>query len=161
MNIDLDIQCEYWETPVADSESLWLVRMLYTDRYAFFFFKRNHDSPENEFYVMTISSSDPFRVTEEGLGWKNIGELLKNKSVADKIRGKTYKIWNTPFAKSIVGAFPITEKEYEKHEKFQYIIRTNDVWIEFVRFETIIWEYRKDMKLDDLVIEFLKKDPWE
>lgn len=161
MNFDQEPQCEYWETPVVDSENLWLVRMLYTDQYAFFFFKKNHDSPVNEFHVMTISSSDPFRVTEEGLGWKVVGELLKNKLPSDRKKGKSYKVWNSSFAMMTVGALPITAEEYEKYEKFQYIIRTNDTWIEFVSFDIPAWEFHKNLKLDDLVIEYLKKDPWE
>lgn len=161
MKTDQVLCSEYWETPVIDSENLWLVRILYTDNYLFFFFKKNHDSPANEFYVMTISSSDPFRVTEEGLGWEKVGELLKNRSSSERKKGSTHKVWNTSFATEIVEALPITKEEYEKHEKFQYVIITNDAWIEFVSFDTPIWNHYTEIKLDDLVIEHLKKDPWE
>lgn len=157
------IRCKYWETPVIDSENLWLERILSTDNYTFFFFVKNHYLPGNEFYVLTISGGgyDPFIITEEGLGWKTIGGLLENKLPSKRKKGKTYKVWNTRFAKKTFGALPITKKEYEQQEKFQYVICTNDTWIEFVSFDTPLWTRHTKVKLDKLVMEYLKKDPWE
>jgi hypothetical protein len=162
-NVSKEIVCEYWETPVVDCEDLWLERILYSQNYAFFFFLKDYSLLENENYVLTISGNghDPFMITEEGLGWKTIGDLLKNKKPSKIKKGKTYKVWNTDFAKKIVGAFLLTEEEYERHEKFQYVIRTNDTWIEFVSFETPRWDCHKNVKFDELVIKYLKKDPYE
>ncbi|MGE3609705.1 MAG: hypothetical protein AB7I27_08995 [Bacteriovoracaceae bacterium] len=158
-----EIKCKYWETPVVNSENLWLARILSTDKYTFFFFVKNHYLPGNEFYVLTIGGGgyEPFKITEEGLGWKTVGGLLKNKIPSKRKKGSTYKVWNTPFAKMTFGALPITTKEYEQKDKFQYVIRTNDTWIEFVSFVPPIWEHHKGIKLDRLVIQYLKKDPWE
>jgi hypothetical protein len=155
------IQYEYWETPVVDSEDLWLERILYGQDYAFFFFVKDYSLPENEFYVLTIDGYDPFRITEEGLGWNVVGGLLKNKLPSKTEKGRTYKVWNTDFAIKTVGASLLKTKEYEQHEKFQYVIRTNDTWIEFVSFDTPIWEHHKNVEFDKLVMEYLKKEPWE
>lgn len=157
-----NVICDYWETPVIDSDELWLVNQLLTRENVYFFFHKNHDSPPSEYYVLAINGDDPFRITEEGLGWKVVGELLNNKvSSSEKTSAwpKTFKVWNTQFAEESFGALLITSEEYEKMEKFQYVIKTQDAWIQFVSFfETPKWEFHQHKKLDDLVIEYLRKD---
>jgi hypothetical protein len=89
-NVNKEIVCEYWETPVVDCEDLWLERIIFSQNYAFFFFVKDYSLLENEFYVLTISGNghDPFKITEEGLGWKTIGDLLKNKEPSKREKGK-------------------------------------------------------------------------
>lgn len=53
--------CDYWETPVLDSESLWLYRQLYTSNNNYFFFNKNTDRPEDPIYVLMIRGGTPSR----------------------------------------------------------------------------------------------------
>jgi hypothetical protein len=62
--------------------------------------------------------------------------------------------WDTPFAKNSFSGLAISEEEYQKKEKFQYLIYTQDTWIEFVAFKSPTWEFHQDKKLDDVVIEY-------
>jgi hypothetical protein len=156
------IECEYWDTPVFQSNELWLERQVYTENQVVFFFKRNHDSPEGEYHVLSINGHSPFRMTEEGLGWKVVGDLLKNDiSPKDKQtqKGRTFKVWNTQFAIESCLGLAIPAEEFDKMAKFQYIIYTNDVWIQFVTFKAMKWEFYQGIKLDDLVMDYLRKDP--
>ena len=43
-------------------------------------------------------------------------------------------------------------------EKFQFIIYTNDAWIQFVTFDPVQWTFHQNVKLEDLVIQHLRKD---
>jgi hypothetical protein len=161
-NIDDEkIVCEYWDTPIFQSNELWLEMQVFTENYVFFFFKRNHDSPEGEHYVLSIDGYSPFRITEEGLGWKVVGDLLKNNiSPKDKqVQGsRTFKVWNTQFAIESCLGLAIPAEKYDAMEKFQYIIYTNDAWVQFVSFDLPKWTFHQGIKLDDLVIQYLRKD---
>lgn len=158
--IDKSISFERWETPVGNSSELWVERQLFTTFNTYFFFHKNHDSPVDEYYVLTINGDDPFRLTEEGLGSNTIGGLVtaENARVRESTKYRTFKVWSTPFAKKSFGSLIISEEEYDKKEKFQYLIYTQDAWIEFVAFKPPKWDFHQDKKLDDLVIQYLRKD---
>ena len=55
----------------------------------------------------------------------------------------------------------MTSKEYDEMEKFQFLIVTQAVTIEFVTSATPVWEVHEGMNLEDLVIQYLKKDASE
>ena len=156
-----EIVYESWDTPVSKSNELWLVSQIFTTLNTHFFFKRNHDSPENEYHVLTIRGDSPFKIIEEGLGYKVVGDLLEN-DISPKNKQNqrvgTYKVWNTQFANESFGGLAISEKEYDRMEKFQYIISTNDDWIQFVTFRPMKWAFHEGIKLNDLVMEYLQKD---
>jgi hypothetical protein len=158
--IDKSISFERWDTPVGTSNELWLLRQLFTTSHAYFFFHKNHDSPSDEYYILTINGDDPFRLTEEGLGSNVIGGLVTEKeaNLCECTKYRTFKIWDTPFAQNSFSGLAISEEEYDKKEKFQYLIYTQDTWIEFVAFKPPKWEFHQDKKLDDLVIQYLRKD---
>jgi hypothetical protein len=158
--IDKNILFERWETPVGNSNELWLWRQLFTTFNSYFFFQKNHDSFTDEYYVLTINGDDPYRLTEEGLGSNSVGGLVTAESVIvrESTNYRTFKVWNTPFAKKSFGGLMISEEEYDKKEKFHYLIYTEDTWIEFVAFKPPKWEFHQNKKLDDLVIEYLRKD---
>lgn len=158
--INKSILFDRWETPVGNSCELWVERQLFTTFNTYFFFHKNHDSPSDDFYVLTINVGDPFRLTEEGLGSKTVGGLVtaKDAIVSECIKYRTFKVWNTSFAKKSFGGLVISEEEYNKKEKFQYLIYTQDTWIEFVAFKPPKWELHHNKKVDDLVIEYLRKD---
>jgi hypothetical protein len=81
---DKKVVCEYWDTPVLQSNELWLEIQFYTENHIVFFFKKNYDSPKNEYHVLTIEADSPFRITEEGLGWKVVGDLLDNNTAREE-----------------------------------------------------------------------------
>jgi hypothetical protein len=95
------------------------------------------------------------------LGWKVVGDLLNNDiSPKDKRdqRGRTFKAWNTQFAIESCLGLAIPEEEYDEMEKFQYIIYTNDAWLQFVTFDPVKWEFHQNVLLKDLVIQYLSND---
>lgn len=154
------VVCEYWDTPVLQSNELWLEIQFYTENHIVFFFKRNDDSPGNEYHVLTIEADSPFRITEEGLGWKVVGDLLNNNTAREEgKRGRTFKVWNTQFAIESCLGLAIPAEKYDVMEKFQYVIYTNDAWVQFVTFDPMKWEFHQDIKLNDLVMEYLRKNP--
>jgi hypothetical protein len=156
---DEKVLCEYWDAPVLQSNELWLEMQFYTESQIVFFFKRNYDSPKNEYHVLTIEADSPFRITEEGLGWKVVGDLLENNTAREEgKRGRTFKVWNTQFAIESCLGLAIPAEEYDQMEKFQYIIYTNDAWIQFVTFDPIKWEFHQNVPLMDLILQYLSND---
>ncbi len=138
------------------SNELWLELQLYTENHIVFIFKRNYDSPKNEYHVLTIEADSPFRITEEGLGWKVVGNLLHNNTAREEgKRGRTFKVWNTQFAIESFRGLAIPKEEYDEMEKFQYVIYTNDAWVHFVTFDPVKWEYHENMHLKDLILQYL------
>lgn len=158
-----DIVFEVWKTPVVKSNELWLVRQLFTGSTISFFFQRNHDSPKNEFYVLTISGLDSFRLTEEGLGSNSVGNLvtIPNGTFRESTKYRTFKVWNSAFAKTTYKALPIMKAEYKNLENsnrvLEYLIYTQDAWIEIIALDPPEWEFHKNIKLTDLVIKYLKE----
>ena len=127
--------------------------------YLFSFFKRNYDAPKNKYHVLTIEADSPFRITEEGLGWKVVGDLLENNIAREEgKRGRTFKVWNTQFAIESCLGLAIPAEEYDQMEKFQYIIYTNDAWIQFVTFDPVKWEFHQNVPFKDLVLQYLSND---
>jgi hypothetical protein len=156
---DKKIVSEYWDTPVLQSNELWLEIQFYTENHIVFFFKKNYDSPKNEYHVLTIEADSPFRITEEGLGWKVVGDLLDNNTAREEgKRGRTFKVWNTQFAIESCLGLAIPAEKYDEMEKFQYVIYTNDAWVQFVTFDPVKWEYHQNMQLKDLIVQYLSND---
>jgi len=156
-NID-NIRCDYWKTPVIDSESLWLYRLLYTHFNNYFFFHKDSDGIEDPIYVLTIPGGDTFKISDEGESSNRIHELLKNKPPYHIKWPKTFKVWNSPLAIEVCRGLAIPKEEYEQIEKFQYVVLTQNETIEFVTFKAPKWEICEGIKLDDLVIQYLRKD---
>ena len=151
-----DVCFECWDTPVMYNEQLWLLTQIYTGSDIHFFFQMNHGS--DDIYVLSIPWTSPFRITEEGLGWTYIGNYFVNETPEQQKEKKcsTYKIWNTSFAKNIYRARPLREDERNPEEIFQYLIITQDVWIEFVTLDIPQWEFYKNADPDKLVNAYMK-----
>lgn len=150
--------CEYWETPVIDSESLWLYRLLYTHFNTYFFFHKDRDGINDPIYVLAIRGRETFKVSDEGESTSRIHELLKNKPPYHIKWPKTFKVWNSPLAIEVCRGLAIPKEEYEQMEKYQYIVLAQDETIEFVTSKEPKWEIHQNILLDDLVIQYLKKD---
>ena len=52
----------------------------------------------------------------------------------------------------------IPKEEYGQMEKYQYIVLAQNETIEFVTFDPPRWEMHQNILLDDLVIQYLRKD---
>jgi hypothetical protein len=152
------IICEHWKTPVMESESLWLYRQLFTSNSNYFFFNKDSDGPDDPIYTLTIRGGDTFKISEEGESANRIHELLKNKPPYHFKWPKTFKVWNSPLAIEVCSGLGIPKEKYEQMEKFQYIVLTQGETIEFVTFDPPKWEIHKNILMDDLVIQYLKKD---
>lgn len=153
------IICEYWETPVVDHQFLWLSQQLYTEMNNYFFFENDVDGPTDPIYVMCIRTRETFKISDETESANRIFELTKNKNeTSGRKRGLTFKVWNTPFAIEVCSGLKISSEEYDQMEKFQYIVSTQDETIEFVTFSPPTWETYEGIKLEDLVIQYVKKD---
>jgi hypothetical protein len=149
---------EHWETPVIDSQFLWLYRQLYTSNNNYFFFHKDSDGPEDSIYVLTIRGGETFKISDESDSTYRINRLLENAPEYHTKWPKTFKVWNSPFALEACLRLGITEKEYDEMEKFQYVVLTQDETIEFVTSDVPVWEIYEGVAHDDLVIQHLKKD---
>jgi hypothetical protein len=152
------IICVYWETPVIDSESLWLYRILYTHFNTYFFFHKDRDNIGDPVYVLSIRGRETFKISDEGESTNRIHELLKHRPPYHIEWPKTFKVWNSPLAFEVCRGLAIPKEEYEQMEKFQYIVLAQDETIEFVTSEEPKWEIHQNILLDDLVVQYLKKD---
>lgn len=152
-----NISFKVWDTPVMYNEQLWLLAQVYNGSDIHFFFQMNHGS--DDIHVLSIPWTSPFRITEEGLGWTYIGNYFVNETSEQQNEKKcsTYKIWNTSFAKNTYRSRPISVEEINPEDIFQYLIITQDVWIEFVTLDTFKWEFYKDADPDKLVIKYIKQ----
>ena len=151
-----DVCFESWDTPVMYNEQLWLLTQIYNGSDVHFFFQKNHGS--EDIYVLSIPWTSPFRITEEGLGWKYIGNYFNRVNPKEKKEKKcsTFKVWNTSFAKNTYRSRPISVEEINPEDIFQYLIITQDVWIEFITLDTLKWEFYKNADPDKLVIKYIK-----
>ncbi len=107
-----------------------------------------------------IDSIYPFKIIEEGMGSNVVGNLVtrENPRVRESTKFRTFKVWNTQFTIESCLGLAIPSEEYDAMEKFQYLIYTNDAWIQFVSFDPPEWTFHHGIKLDDLVIQYLRKD---
>jgi hypothetical protein len=138
------------------NEQLWLLTQVYTGRDIHFFFKMNHGS--DDIHVLTIPWTSPFRITEEGLGWSYIGNYLNRTTPKEKKekRCSTFKIWNTSFSKNTYSARLLTEEERNPEEIFQYLVVTEDVWIEFITLDTPKWKFYENADPYKLVMKYIE-----
>lgn len=152
------IICDYWNTPIINLQFIWFSKQLNTGRSNYFFFETDTDAPDGPIYVMTIGSRETVKTSEEGDSTYRINQLLESSPrPSNGIRKRSFKVWNSPLALEACLRLGITEKEYNETEKFQYIILTQNETIEFVTLKEPKWEIYEGIKLDDLVIQFLKK----
>jgi len=152
------IICECWETPVIDSENLWLYRLLYTHFNTYFFFHKDRDGINDPIYVLTIRGRETFKISDEGESTSRIHELLKHKPPHHIKWPKTFKVWNSQLAIEVCRGLAIPKEKYEQIEKYQYIVLAQDETIEFVTNKEPKWEIHQNIFLDDLVIQYLRKD---
>ena len=70
----------------------------------------------------------------------------------------TYKLWNTSFIKDVDENHALSNYAPERNKNiFQYLIVTQNEWIEFISLDPIEWRLHKNIKEDELVCFYLKK----
>lgn len=143
---------------MIESENLWLYRQLFTSNNNYFFFNKDSDGPEDPIYILTIRGGDTFKISDEEESTNRIHELIKNKPPYHIKYPKTFKVWNSPLAIEVCRGLAIPKEKYEQMEKFQYIVLTQNETIELVTFDPPKWEVHQNILLDDLVIQYLRKD---
>jgi hypothetical protein len=156
-----EISCAYWDTPVSSLQTLRLSNQLYTTSNNYFFFENGIYDQVRSIYVLTIRALDAFKLSDESDSSIRISKLLDNRLPEDRKWARSYKIWNSPYALEASYTLGMTSQEYDETEKFQYLIVTQDVTIEFVTNAIPKWEVYEGMNLEDLVIQYLKKDASE
>lgn len=153
-----EISWIYWETPVSGLETLWLSNQLHTGSNNYFFFENDIYDPIKSVSLLTIRSLDSFKISDESDSSIRINKLLDNRLPENRKWARSYKIWNSPYALEASYRLGMTSKEYDETEKFQYLIVTQDVAIEFVTSATPKWEVYEGGNLEELVIQCFKKD---
>ncbi|MEQ1665755.1 MAG: hypothetical protein ABL927_10305 [Bdellovibrionales bacterium] len=161
-----DTYFEAWQTPLTEGENIWLSYMLLGRTNIYFFFKLYSDKFE-KINVMTISRYCPFRLTEEcqaeGYLTKYFNTDEKNpKLIYKNSKGvpiATWKIWGTQYIKEIDSNFALSDYK-EKHNPniFQYFIRTQEEWIEFISSTPPDWAEFENKKINELIAEYIKAE---
>ncbi|MGE3609250.1 MAG: hypothetical protein AB7I27_06655 [Bacteriovoracaceae bacterium] len=153
-----EISCTYWDTPVSSLETLRLSNQLHTGSNNYFFFENGLYDSARFIYVLTIRSLDAFKISDESDSSVRISKLLDNRLPENRKWARSYKIWNSPYALEASYTLGMTSKEYDEMEKFQYLIVTQDVAVEFVTSMSPKWDVYKEGNLEELVIQSFKKD---
>lgn len=154
-----EVYLEDWNTPIMYNRQLWLLAELRIMNDIHLFFKLNSDSPD-EIYVVTISSRCPLRITDETYAYNCIGKYLDRK--VPRAKGEqscsTLKLWNTSFIEDIEENNALSDYALQRDRNiFQYLIITEDEWIEFISLEPPEWNFHKNVKIDELANVYMKK----
>lgn len=150
---------EYWDTPVMYNDQLWLLAELRTMNDIHFFLKLNSISPD-DIHVLSISSGWPLRITDETYAYNCIGKYLKQKvpPQEEERHSSTYKIWNTSFIKDIEENNALSGYALERNKNiFEYLIITQDEYIEFISLDSPRWTFHEGAKIVELVNIYMKR----
>ena len=155
-----NVYFEHWDSPVKGTNILVFEGILTTPWLTHICVSCYQNS---DIHVLTIHATDPYRVLDEdhscfyrkyfdsGLS-KN--ELKKNHP--DPCR--TWKIWGTTFIQELDEGYYLSDFKSEHDENiFQYLIFTQDQWIEFI-CPNPIWKTFKNSSFEKVVIHYLKED---
>lgn len=134
---------ERWRTPVANAQHLWLRGLLQTASHAHFFFSttRHFETLKKrcDIHVMTIGRTWPYRLVEEEYAYSCIGRYFhphysEKKRMSRPISlSNTWKLWGTDFIKDLDHGRALSDyKEVQHNNIFEYLIQTEDEWIEFI-----------------------------
>lgn len=148
---------EKWKTPIMHNKQLWLQFILQTITGIHFFFTL--DDKKSEIHIMTIKSGSSYRVTEESLGYHCIGKYFRTKKpLSKKVKiCSSWKLWNTSFILDMETANALSgyAKRRDKN-RFEYLIASQDEYIEFISYDEPLWQKREDVKIDKLINEYVK-----
>ncbi|MBC7458785.1 MAG: hypothetical protein H7235_10930 [Bdellovibrionaceae bacterium] len=161
-----DVYFENWSTPLDQGQWIWLISLLQTVDSIHFFFAFTGDKASKRIHVMTIDRYCPYRLIEEryavGCVGKNLLERKKENNYPSRnSKGnhiKTWKLWGTQFIKevdentSLSNYSPIPNKNI-----VQYLITTEEEYIEFIADQEPRWKSYPNMKIENLLVHYSKK----
>lgn len=157
-----DVYFEYWSTPLDKAKSLWLSSVLQTINKIHFFFRFNTDLSK-KIHVLTINRLSPYRLIEEryavGCVDKNLETKKKKKNEKSALlkgfERRTWKLWGTQFIKEVDENTSLSNYSHTPDKTIvQYLIRTNDEYIEFITRQEPKWKSYPNSKLEDLLIYY-------
>jgi hypothetical protein len=161
---DKEVYFEKWQTPMTNRGNIWLNHQFLTNRYIYFFF-RLYPDPLKKIYVMKILRYSPLRITEEcnavGFISKYFRISKKRSNSADsnikETLSRTWKIWNTQYIKEIDSNYALSGFTKKRNKKiFQYLIVTQEEWLEFISLHEPEWKVYKNKTLAELVMRYTK-----
>lgn len=152
---------EPWDTPVINEEILAFEGIL-TTRW------KNHicfsKYKQNDIYVITIHSTDPFRLFEEGHSsflnkYFKYDELSPEEYTRLKPDScRTWKLWGTQFIKEMDEGLCLSDYKSEHDNNiFQCIVATQDQILEFI-CPNPEWRIFEDSSFEAVVKYYLKED---
>jgi hypothetical protein len=155
-----DISYDYWDTPVKIADQLGLLTLLQDSRHVRFFFLRRFNE-EEELYELRIPTGNSYKITEENQGWKTNEYFFDGKGPkgVEHQKCRTYKVWNTPYAKdTYCSGLVLAEHEKNPEHVFEYLIIGQDEWVEFFTRAQPKWtRLEKGTKIADLIAGYLKE----
>jgi hypothetical protein len=154
---------EHWSTPLDEAEWLSLNAVLQTNHNVNLFFQ-SEKRTQDKTYVMTFGRNWPYRLTEEEYAIGCIGKYFekpKGKPEPPKNRKgrrfRTWKLWGTQYIKDINTNHALSDYKPPKYKDIpQYLIITDDEWIEFICLGQPEWKIHKNMNMKKLISYYMK-----
>lgn len=164
-----NVYFEKWETPLCRARHIWLVSFLQTGNRIHLFFSLE-DKASSEIHVMTVSRLCPYRMTDQSHAIRLIANNLVPARIISSNRTKnkesflfkTWKLWGTNFINEVNENSALSGYKNENDENiFQYLIQTQNEWIEFICALNPKWgpqwKMYKNKKLHSLLLYYVSK----
>lgn len=180
-NIDKNITCEEWKTPLkgADSLSLECVMQIGGDVYFFFYWRKSKYDKKREVFktvkkkyvALRISYLCPYRLTEENISYGGVLKYLSgNNKKKDQPYCYVYKLWNTPYIQEMDKGEWLSKLSrtgvIKRSDLHQVMILTDDQTIEFISNWKPEWAEYNPQNFSKLLVQCYKysegkaKDPF-
>ena len=158
---------EHWSTPLDQAQSVWLITAVMSPNQMHLIFSFEKGAP-NIKYVMSLGRGWPIRFTEEEYAVGCIEKYFeKQKKEPEPPRNqkgqhfKTWKLWGTKYIKEINTNHAISDYKPPKYKNIpQYLIITQDEWIEFIGTCEPTWNIHKNASTQKLIKRYSKKIQW-
>ena len=155
---------EHWSTPLDQAQSIWLTSMVMSSNMVHLIFNLEKGSANVKF-VMSLGRGWPIRMTDEGYAVGCIGKYFEKEKTVPKlpkncksVQFKTWKLWGTKYIKEIDENHALSEYKQKKDTNiFQYLIITQDEWIEFICPGEPEWNIHKNSSTQKLIDSYSKK----
>jgi hypothetical protein len=154
-----EIHYDFWATPVKEAR-VYLLTILQDSRHVRFFFLGKFNEKE-ELYELTVPTGNSYKITEENQGWKTNEYFFNGKGPKGEElqKSRTFKVWNTPYAKeTYCSGLMLAEHEENPEHIFEYVIICQDEWVEFFTRAQPKWTHlEKGTRISDLIAAYLKE----
>lgn len=152
-----------WDTPLGKCQRLRLLSyfVVFDEHY----FLLQKDDNKNEIFCLNNPFYGAVAVTKKTLGRtstleKYLTAKKTKKCVDSNLNNKTftYKLWNTDFLIDVDGTSHELSRFADERDKsiYQYLIATEEEWIEIIALTPPEWILHKNMNVDEIVNYYLK-----